>query len=85
VNKDGFGVREDAVGADGNVKVPLRNGQPDDSAARGANAGSGAASADELDGMTKAELTDYAEARGIDLGDAKTKAEIVDAIVAAQK
>lgn len=35
---------------------------------------------DELDGMTKAELIDYAEEKGIDLGDASKKADILAAI-----
>jgi len=48
----------------------------------------GSASADDstadLEKMTVADLTEYAEIEGIDLGDARLKAEIIAAIVAGE-
>ena len=40
------------------------------------------ADADSLDGMTVAELRDLADKRGVDLGDASKKADIVKALQA---
>ena len=83
VNDDGLGYVQGAVDEKGHVKTPLRNGKKDESAARGAGASVGV-SDDELSDMTKAELEDYASSNNIDLGDAKTKAEMIDAIKASR-
>ncbi|MCA1776045.1 MAG: hypothetical protein LC676_10680 [Loktanella sp.] len=42
------------------------------------------ATPDQLNDMLKAELIDYAEARGIDLADGLLKAEILEEIIAAE-